>query len=116
MFTTLKVTASHPAGSVVSFDATEQAWALAQDSTQLVGVVNGDTFEHEGALYAPITFGGVAFALTARDIDRNGGGIVIENGKVYVGPLVEGRAGEVAPIAFDQPAPLAGERALVFLR
>lgn len=116
MFTTLKLTAAHPIGSILSFDTGAQAWGLAQDSTQLIGVLNEEPFEHEGATYGAVTFGGACMARAARDIAPEGGGLAVENGGAYVGGLFIERAGEVAPVAFDQPAPLAGELVLVFLR
>jgi len=116
MFTTLKLSAAHPVGAIVSFDAAAGAWALAPDATQLIGVVSGDTFEHEGAHYAPVTFGGACWARASRDIAPQGGGLAVEAGGAYVGGLFVDRAGEVAPVAFDQPAPLAGELVLIFLR
>lgn len=116
MFTTLKLTAAHPAGSILSFDTGAQAWGLAQDSTQLIGVLSGDPFEHEGATYGAVTFGGACWARAARDIAPEGGGLAVENGGAYVGALYLERAGEVAPVAFDQPAPKAGELVLIFLR
>jgi hypothetical protein len=116
MYTTLKLTAAHPIGSIVSFDTSAQAWGLAQDSTQLIGVISEQPFEHEGAVYAAVTFGGVAFARASRDIEPQGGGLAVENGGAYVGALYLERAGEVAPVTFDQPAPKAGELVLIFLR
>ena len=111
MFTTLKLSSALPLGSVVSFDGT--AWSPAQDASQLVGVT-GDAFEHEGDWYAPVTFAGSCFARASRPIAPEGGGLAIENGAVYVGALAG--AGIVAPVAFDQPAPQAGDLVLVFLR
>ena len=116
MFTTQKITAAHAVGSIVAFDEVLGAWGLAQDGSSLVGVVSGEPFEHEGALYAPVTFGGVAFALAARDIPPQGGGLAIENGRAYVGALALDRAGEVAPLSFDQAPPSAGDLILIFLR
>jgi hypothetical protein len=112
MFTTLKLSSSLPVGSVVAFDGA--AWSPAQDASQLVGVVSGDPFESEGDWYAPVTFAGTCFALASRPIAPEGGGLAVEASGVYVGPLAG--AGIVAPIAFDQPAPQAGDLVLVFLR
>lgn len=111
MFTTLKLSSSLPLGSVVSFDGS--AWSPAQDASQLVGVT-GDAFEQDGSWYAPVTFAGECFAIASRSIDAQGGGLAVENGGVFVGPLAG--AGIVAPIAFDQPAPQAGDVVLIFLR
>lgn len=116
MFTTLKLTAAHPIGTILSYDAAAQAWAPAQNSDQLVGVMRDDAFEQDGAIYGAVTFGGACFALASRDIVPYGGGLAVENGGAYVGDLFVGRAGEVAPVAFDQPAPKAGELVLIFLR
>ena len=116
MFTTLKLTSSLAIGSVISFDASAQAWALAQDSSQMIGVVSGEPFETEGAWYAQVTVGGACLALASRDISAEGGGLMVENGGVYVGGLFADRAGEVAPVAWDQPAPKAGDLVLIFLR
>lgn len=112
MFTTLKISSSLHLGSVVSFDGA--AWAPAQDASQLVGVVSGEPFEQDGSWYAPVTFAGTCFARASRPIASEGGGLAVENGAVYVGPLAG--AGIVAPVAFDQPAPQAGDLVLVFLR
>jgi len=111
MFTTLKLNSSLPSGSVVAFDGT--VWALAQDASQLIGVT-GDAFEHEGEWYAPVTFAGTCFARASRAIAPEGGGLAVEAGGVFVGPLAG--AGIVAPVAYDQPAPGAGDLVLVFLR
>ena len=111
MFTTLKLSSSLPIGTVVSFNGVD--WSPAQDASQLVGVT-GDAFELEGAWYAPITFAGDCFAIASRSIDPQGGGLAVENGGAYVGPLAG--AGIIAPIAFDQPAPQAGDLVLIFLR
>lgn len=116
MYTTLKLTAAHPVGAIVSFDTGAQAWGLAPNSEQLIGVVSGDPFEHDGAHYAPVTFGGACWARASRDIAPQGGGLAVESGGAYVGGLFVERAGEVAPVAFDQPAPLAGDLVLIFLR
>lgn len=116
MFTTLKLTAAHPVGTVVAFESASGAWAPAQDATQLIGVVSGDPFEHEGAHYAPVTFGGACWARASRDIAPQGGGLAVESGGAYVGGLFVERAGEVAPVAWDQPAPAAGDLVLIFLR
>ena len=112
MFTTLKLSSALPLGSVVSFNGT--AWGLASDASQLIGVTSGEAFEHEGSWYAAVTFAGTCFALASRAIAPEGGGLAIENGAVYVGALAG--AGIVAPVAFDQPAPQAGDLVLVFLR
>ena len=114
MFTTLKLSSSLPLGSVVSFDSQASAWGLAQDASQLIGVISAAPFEHEGSGYAAVTFAGACFALASRAIAPEGGGLAIENGAVFVGPLAG--AGIVAPVAFDQPAPQAGDLVLVFLR
>ena len=114
MFTTIKLSSFLPLGTVVSFDAQASAWGAAQDAFQLVGVVSAEPFEQEGSWYAGVTFAGTCFALASRAIAPEGGGIAIENGAVYVGPLAG--AGIVAPVAFDQPAPQAGDLVLVFLR
>lgn len=111
MFTTLKISSSLPLGTVVAFNGA--AWAPAQDASQLVGVT-GDAFEHEGEWYAPVTFAGTCFAIASRPIDPQGGGLAVEAGGVFVGPLAG--AGIIAPIAFDQPAPQAGDLVLIFLR
>lgn len=116
MFTTLKLTQAHPIGSIVSYDSEAGAWGLAQDSTQLIGVVSDSPFEYEGSVYGAVTFGGVAFALASRDIEPQGGGLAVENGRAYVSGLFLERAGEIAPVAFDQPAPKAGDLVLIFLR
>ena len=116
MFTTLKLTSAHARGMVVSHDAQAQAWAPAQDATQLVGVVSGEPFEAGGAWYAAVTFGGECWARASRNIAPEGGGLIVEDGGVYVGGLISDRAGEVAPVAWDQPAPQAGDLVLVFLR
>lgn len=116
MFTTLKLTSAHPMGTIVAFDAASGAWAPAPDATQLIGVVSGDPFEHEGAHYAPVTIGGVCWARASRDIAPQGGGLAVENGGAYVGGLYVDRAGEIAPVAWDQPAPLAGDLVMIFLR
>jgi hypothetical protein len=116
MYTTLKLTAAHPEGSILSFDAGAQAWGLAPDATRLVGVVSSEPFEHEGAYYANVTFGGACWARASRDIAPQGGGLAVEDGGAYVGELFVERAGEVAPVAFDQPAPQAGDLVLIFLR
>lgn len=112
MFTTLKISSSLPIGSVVAFDGT--AWSPAQDASQLVGVVSGEAFEQDGSWYSSVTFAGTCLALASRAIDSQGGGLAVENGGVFVGPLAG--AGIVAPIAFDQPAPQAGDLVLIFLR
>ena len=112
MYSIIRLSSSLPIGSVVAFDGA--AWAPAQDAAQLVGVVSGEPFERDGEWYAPVTFAGTCFALASRAIAPEGGGIAIENGAVYVGPLAG--AGIVAPVAFDQPAPQAGDLVLVFLR
>lgn len=112
MFTTLKLSSSLPIGSVVSFDGT--AWSPAQDASQLVGVVSGEPFENGGEWYAPVTFAGTCFARASRPVAPEGGGLAVEAGGVYVGPLAG--AGIVAPIAYDQPAPQTGDLVLVFLR
>ena len=112
MFTTLKISSSLPLGTVVSFNGVD--WSPAQDASQLVGVVSGDPFELEGSWYAPVTFAGECFAIASRSIDAQGGGLAVENGGAYVGPLAG--AGIIAPIAFDQPAPQAGDLVLIFLR
>jgi hypothetical protein len=114
MFTTLKLSSSLPLGSVVSFDSQASAWGLAQDASQLIGVISAAPFEHEGSWYAAVTFAGTCFARASRAIAPEGGGLAIENGAVYVGALAG--AGIVAPVAFDQPAPQAGDLVLVFLR
>ena len=114
MFTTLKLSSSLPLGSVVSFDSQASAWGLASDASQLIGVVSAAPFEQEGSWYAAVTFAGTCFALASRVIAPEGGGLAVENGAVYVGPLAG--AGIVAPVAFDQPAPQAGDLVLVFLR
>lgn len=111
MFTTLKISSSLPLGTIVSFDGA--AWSPAQDASQLVGVT-GDPFEQDGSWYAPITFAGECFARASRAIAPEGGGLAVENGGAYVGPLAG--AGIIAPIAFDQPAPQAGDLVLIFLR
>lgn len=116
MFTTLKLIQSQPIGTVVAFDIQAQAWGVAQDSTQLIGVISDNAFEVEGAWYAAVTFGGACWALASRDISAEGGGLVVENGGVYVGGLFSDRAGEVAPVAWDQPSPKAGDLVLIFLR
>lgn len=112
MFTTLKLSSSLPLGSVVSFDGA--AWSPAQDASQLLGVVSGEPFESSGSWYAPVTFAGTCFARASRPIAPEGGGLAVEAGGVYVGPLAG--AGIVAPIAYDQPAPQTGDLVLVFLR
>ena len=114
MFTTIKLSSFLPLGTVVSFDAQASAWGAAQDAFRLVGVVSAEPFEQEGAWYAGVTFAGTCFALASRAIAPEGGGLAIENGAVFVGPLAG--AGIVAPVAFDQPAPQAGDLVLVFLR
>ena len=114
MFTTIKLSSSLPLGTVVSFDAQSSAWSAAQDASQLVGVISSEPFENEGAWYAGVTFAGTCLALASRAIAPEGGGLAVESGAVYVGPLAG--AGIVAPIAFDQPAPQAGDLVLVFLR
>ena len=111
MFTTLKITSPLPTGSVVAFNGT--AWAPAQDASQLIGVT-GDAFEHGGEWFAPVTFAGSCFARASRAIAPEGGGLAVEAGGVFVGPLAG--AGIVAPVAYDQPAPSAGDLVLVFLR
>lgn len=111
MFTTLKLSSSLPLGSVVSFNGS--AWAPAQDASQLIGVT-GEAFEQDGSWYAPITFAGECFARASRAIALEGGGLAVENGGAYVGALAG--AGIVAPIAFDQSAPQAGDLVLIFLR
>ena len=114
MFTTLKLTGAHALGTVLSFDAAAQAWAPAADALQLVGVVTREPFEQDGAWYAGVTFAGTCLALASRAIDPQGGGLAVENGGAYVGPLAG--AGIVAPVAFDQQAPQAGDLVLIFLR
>jgi len=112
MFTTLKLSSSLPLGSVVSFNGVD--WSPAIDASQLVGVVSGEPFEHEGSWYSSVAFAGTCLARASRSIDSQGGGLAVENGGVFVGPLAG--AGIVAPIAFDQPAPQAGDLVLIFLR
>ena len=111
MFTTLKLSSPLPPGTVVAFNGA--VWSPAQDASQLVGVT-GDAFEREGEWYAPVTFAGTCFARASRPIAPEGGGLAVEAGGVYVGPLAG--AGIVAPIAYDQPAPQTGDLVLVFLR
>jgi len=114
MFTTVQLTSAHTLGTIVSFDTTAQAWAPAADASQLVGVITGAPFEQESAWYAAVTFAGTCLARASRAIDPQGGGLAVENGGAYVGPLAG--AGIVAPVAFDQPAPQAGDLVLIFLR
>lgn len=115
MFTTIPLSSFLPLGTVVSFDEGTSAWSAAQDTTQkIVGVISSAPFENEGVWLAGVTFAGTCFALASRAIAPEGGGLAVENGAVYVGPLAG--AGIVAPVAFDQPAPQAGELVLVFLR
>lgn len=117
MFTTLKLISNLPVGTIVAYDASSQAWHSATDSTQLIGVISGEPFEDdEGVFYAAVTFGGPCLAIAARDITAEGGGLAVENGAAYVGPLDINRAGEVAPVAYDQTPPLAGDLVLIFLR
>jgi|DEB19_MinimDraft_3_1074340.scaffolds.fasta_scaffold04674_4 hypothetical protein len=114
MFTTVKLSTSLPIGAVVSFNQQTSTWSAAQDASQLIGIVSTAPFEHDGQWLAGVTFAGTCFALASRAIAPEGGGLAIENGAVYVGALAG--AGIVAPVAFDQPAPQAGDLVLVFLR
>lgn len=114
MFTTVKLSTSLPIGAVVSFNQQTSTWSAAQDASQLIGIVSTAPFEQDGQWLAGVTFAGTCFALASRAIAPEGGGLAIENGAVYVGPLAG--AGIVAPVAFDQPAPQAGDLVLVFLR
>jgi len=114
MYTTLKLTGAHALGTIVSFDAAAQAWSPATDASQLVGVVTGTPFEQDGAWYAAVTFAGTCLARASRSIEPQGGGLAVEAGGAYVGALAG--AGIVAPVAFDQVAPQAGDLVLVFLR
>jgi len=77
-------------------------------------VISDAPFELDGVWYAGVTVAGTCFALASRAIAPEGGGLAIENGAVYVGPLAG--AGIIAPLPFDQPAPQAGDLVLVFLR
>lgn len=112
MYSVLPIASDVQRNDIVSFNGS--SWARASDSNSMVGAVTGEPFEQDGLRLAEVTFAGVALVRAARAIDAQGGGLAVENGGAYVGPLAG--AGIVAPIAFDQPAPQVGDLVLIFLR
>ena len=112
MYSVIEITSDVQKNDIVAFDGAK--WARALDTNTMLGAVTGDPFDQDGRRLAEVTFAGIALVRAARAIEPQGGGLVIENGGAYVGPLAG--AGIIAPVAFDQPAPLAGELVLVFLR
>lgn len=112
MYAVIEIASDVQRNEIVSFNGT--SWSRASDSSSMLGVVTGEPFEQDGKRLAEVTFAGLAMARAARAIDVHGGGLAVENGGAYVGPLAG--AGIISPVAFDQLPPQAGDLVLVFLR
>ena len=118
MYVRLKIGSSFQVGNVVSFDSSSQSWALAQDLSKLVGVINSQPIQYDADDFhtAEIVFSGTVEAKASRDVSNEGGLMAIENGGVYVS-ATDPHCGAIAPQPYNASTPrVAGSLVLVHLR
>ena len=117
MFITLKLNESIPENTAVSFDSSLNVWKIATDTSQLIGVVKGPSYQDEDNNWlAPVGISGLDFYMYAdRSIPDDGGFLHINNGRAYVDNSSMG-CGTVAPINIKQTTRVAGDLVLVHLR
>lgn len=117
MYSIVKVNPALSLGDVVSYNSTAQYFDTATNHHDLIGVVNETpyTVDNQEGSYASVIFAGVCIAKASREIQREGGKLQIENGKVYIDNSVDG-CGIVSPTPYDQPTKQANDLVLIHLR
>lgn len=117
MYSVVKTSDNIRIGDVVSFNQTSQQFEIALNHSTIIGVANSDaeTIEGETGYYASIVFAGVAFAKASREIQREGGNLQVENGKVYIDNAHDG-CGIISPTPYNQTTKQADDLVLVHIR
>ena len=116
MFVKVKLNSNHAAGSVVSYNSTDQNWQLAQNAGSMLGIVQ----EVEHDLETQIFWGSVVFAETCnaladRAIPDEGGYLAVNNGRVYVDPNAD-HCGIISPLPRGQESRIENDLVMVYLR
>lgn len=100
-------------GTVVAYDHIASIWRASQGGETIVGVITAID-EEASEYWAQVTFSGTAFALASRNIPDEGGALMVESGKVYVGTAPG--CGIISPLPRGQESRLAGEFTMIHLR
>jgi hypothetical protein len=117
MFITLKLKESIPENTAVSYNPILLVWEIAQDTTKLIGVVKGDSYQDEnGDWFAPVGISGLDYYMHAdQSIPDEGGFLHIRSGRAYVDNSAQG-CGTVAPINIGESSRVANDLVLIHLR
>ena len=118
MFVTVEILGNIPKNTAVSYDSASQKWAIAPDTSQLIGVVKDSAYQDEesGNWYAPVGISGLdCFMIADQQIPNEGGFMHVANGKIYVDNSSMG-CGTVSPLNVNETTREAGSLVLVHLR
>lgn len=118
MYVTVKLSGDIAQHTALSFDAANQYWTTATDTSQLIGILTGTPFQDpdDNNWYGPVTISGQSLYIRAdRAIPDEGGFLHVYNGKGYVDNTSNG-CGTVAPLNYGATSATAGDLILVHIR
>ena len=118
MYVTVKLSGNLAQNTALSYDSLNQYWAIANDTTQLIGILTGAPFQDPDSLewFGPVTISGQSLYVRAdRAIPDEGGFLHINNGRGYVDNTSSG-CGTVAPLNYGATSATADDLILVHIR
>lgn len=118
MFITVELTGNIPKNTAVSYDASRQKWAVATNTSQLIGVIRENAYQDEetSKWYAPVGISGLdCYMIALSEIPAEGGFMHVQDGKVYVDNSSMG-CGIVSPQNINEATRNPDDLILVHLR
>tara|TARA_Y100000114_G_C11751380_1_gene324492 strand:- start:1210 stop:1569 length:360 start_codon:yes stop_codon:yes gene_type:complete len=119
MFVTVKLSGDLAENTALSYDAINENWTTATDTTQLIGILTGKPFQDpddNNNWYGPVTISGQSLYVRAdRAIPDEGGFLHIHQGRGYVDNSSIG-CGTVAPLNYGATSAVADDLILVHIR
>ena len=119
MYVTVKLSGDLAEHTALSFDAVNQYWTTATDTSQLIGILTGTPFQDpddNNNWFGPVTISGQSLYIRAdRAIPDEGGFLHINNGKGYVDNSSSG-CGTVAPLNYGATSATTDDLILVHIR
>jgi len=103
-------------GTIVTYDSNSGYWISAVNMNSVVGCITREAHQDEnGAWWVQVTFTGECHALAAQSIPREGGFMMVSNGRVYANPTESG-CGIISPAIPQQLERPEGALVMVSLR
>lgn len=114
MYIYLEVENSVIKGEIVSYDENTELWSRAVDDSKIIGVILEDPTESDGKYIAKVLLAGSTLALADRTIPKQGGGLCVANGRVYVDETAS--CGLIAPATIESSVREQDDLVLVHLK